>query len=54
MAGMMKFAGKIVWSIPECLECEELQQRHWINPLTYLCLLQYSSSLPLHATSLHS
>ena len=34
-AVVMWFAGKTVWSIPEHLECELLQYRRCINPLTF-------------------
>jgi len=56
-AGIGVIAGKTVWSIPECLQCEVLQNKRYINPLTYLptyfrlpllwFLLLFQSFIPL-------
>jgi len=33
---MVSFAGKTVFSIPECFECEVLQKQCYINALTFI------------------
>ena len=38
-AGISVIAGNAVWSVPERLECEVLQEVRYINTLTYLLLL---------------
>ena len=37
-AGMVLFAGKTVWSMPERFECTTLAKKHYINTLPFLSL----------------